>query len=738
MKGLYGLSGWLATGAVVMLAALPANATATQVTGVRVNPRAGGVELVLETRNGDRPQIFTVNRGNVLVADVINTQLRLPQGNGFLQNNPAPGINSVMVSQLDTNSIRVTVTGEAAPPTSQINQASQAIVFNLGAGTAAPQQPGRPAATRPSTTQAQAQVPTPQIPAPPNPDVMVPNPQIRIDGSNVPAPTPGIPPLLPRAEAPPVGDIAIATTDASPATINLNTREVVPRLVLRDAPVRDVLSLLARAAGLNVAYIEGGTAAAQTGNQQTGAQPTQGAGAAAAAAQTRISLDIENEPVQNVFNHVLRISGLEANLNGRTIFVGPRLPNSARQTVMRTLRLNQITVGSALNFLVGMGAETAVSRVRQVATVTAIPFTNATGGAGQEASGVNQVQTTQEERIEVQRVDFTDSTPILRGLQVIGDERTNSVTLVGNPRAVEIAVAQLVHLDVRRRQVAINVRVIDVNLGNIDRLGTSFSFGINDTNIVSDGGVGIINFGNTTPFGAGITPQQVSGGVGTFTPTNPANIANNFLLQLRAAITSGNAKILTDPTLVVQEGQNAEVRLTQEVVTNFEIETEGTGTDRTQTITVERTPAGLILQVRVERVDDNGFVSLSVAPSISAPSGTFSADIRDASFDITLLAERRLSSGLVRIRDGQTLVLSGIIQDQDRTTVTKVPILGDIPLLGALFRRTERTNTRQEVIVLLTPQIINDSDVSTWGYRYTPTRETQQFIQQRGGRQIPQ
>jgi type IV pilus assembly protein PilQ len=97
---------------------------------------------------------------------------------------------------------------------------------------------------------------------------------------------------------------------------------------------------------------------------------------------------------------------------------------------------------------------------------------------------------------------------------------------------------------------------------------------------------------------------------------------------------------------------------------------------------------------------------------------------------ITLLAVRRVSSGQLRIRDGQTLILSGIIQDQDRATVTKVPVLGDIPILGALFRSTERRNERQEVIVLLTPHILDDSDTSTFGYRYVPQPETQQYIQQ--------
>ena len=99
---------------------------------------------------------------------------------------------------------------------------------------------------------------------------------------------------------------------------------------------------------------------------------------------------------------------------------------------------------------------------------------------------------------------------------------------------------------------------------------------------------------------------------------------------------------------------------------------------------------------------------------------------------IFLVSTRSLTSGVVRLRDGQTLILSGIIQDQDRVSVSKVPILGDIPLIGALFRRTNRQNQRNEVIVLLTPQVMDDSENSAYGYNYTPSPEVRQMLERRG------
>ncbi|WP_414545063.1 AMIN domain-containing protein [Nostoc sp. CCY0012] len=813
MKQLHGNSVILGAAAFVFLAAQPAWGQIAQVTDVKLNQVNGGVSVVLKTSSGSRPQVFTTQRGNSLVADIINTQLRLPQGNSFRQDNPAAGIASVQVMQLDANSVRVMVTGINSIPTGQpLVRKSDEITLSFtpsSATTASTPTPAPPmGAVSPVTT-----------PAQPTPNVLVPNPQVSIDGRPALPAGPGqpvsqAPPFLPRAVAPPVGDIAISATDASPSTIDLGTQERVPRLVLRDAPVREVLSLLARAANLNLAYVGG--------EQATG-------GEGQAISQT-ISLDIENEPVQDVFNYVLRLSGLEANRSNRTIFVGPSLPNSTRDVVMRSLRLNQVTVGVALNYLVGMGAESAVSRERQVTSVNAVPV-----GAG--ATPITQTQTTTETRLEVQRANFTDSKPLLRGLQALGDERTNSLTLIGPPRQVEMAMTQLSQLDIRRRQVAVNVRIIDVNLLNTQDQNASFSFGIGNNFFSSDGGAASLNFGGINPPSAGdvrnslqsptvvgnpyagantfidltqnigpvpntgvdtrritvnpggatIIDQQgqdlsflqrragISGnpfntGITEITPGTPNIIQTTtttdpttgavtetttvtegtrgsitsalpslfqypkrLLASLQAQVQNGNAKILTDPTLIVQEGQTANVNLTQEVVGNITREIVRDANLATETISAEKEQVGLTLAVKVDRIDDNGFVSLSVAPVVKAPVSPASINVGGGgSQQIFLVSERSLNSGVVRLRDGQTLILSGIIQDSDRTTVSKIPLLGDLPLIGSLFRSTNRQNQRNEVIVLLTPQVMDDSENSAYGYNYAPSPEVRQMLERRG------
>lgn len=712
MKQLQGNNLLFAGAAVVLLAAQPVWAAVTPVTAVRLNRTDRGINVVLATSTGDRPQIFTSRRGNALVADIINTQLRLTQGNTFRQDNPAPGIASVVITQIDPTSIRMVITGTTGAPNNkpaQRNAQGITLSFSPASGTAAlPRTSSTP--PTPANTPARAQAQPRQTPTAQRPNVLVPNPKVTIDGAPAPAAgtaqpgTPAPPPFLPRAIAPPVGDIAVSNTDSSPSAIDLDTTERVPRLVLRDAPVREVLALLARAAGLNLAF----TTAAAPGAQQEGQTPPTGPNDEG----PRISLDIENESVEDVFNYVLRISGLQANRTGRTIFVGTRLPNQARDLIIRSLRLNQISVGSALNFLVALGAESAVSRERTVTSVNAVPV----GGA---ATPVTQTQTSTETRVETQRIDFQDAIPLLRGLQIVGDERTNSITLVGSPKQIDIATAQVVQLDSRRRQVAVNVKIIDVNLLSIEDFNTSFSFGIGDNFFQNNRGNAIINFGRNnspTPIeGGGIAANRLTG------------FTSRFIAQLQSQVTSGNAKILTDPTLTVQEGQTAQVNLTQEVPAGTRVQFIDVGDDRERTEEILTKDAGLTVVIRIERIDDNGFVSLSVAPNVSS----IARELDTALGRVAFLNERSLTSGVIRLRDGQTLILSGIIQDQDRAEVTKVPILGDIPILGALFRSTRKNNQRQEVIVMLTPKIIDDTASSSVGYNYTPGSEARQMLERR-------
>jgi len=706
------MSGAMATTITLVATALPpasAADTATQVTAVRLNPAAQGMDIVLQTQAGSKPpQVFNTNRGNTWTALVFNTKLANNQP--YRKDNPAPGIASIAVLPAGKDGVQVTVVGDGAPPKGQlVRKDGQGVVLNVvGSGgtgrlaQATMMPPMSPVAQAAPATQSNGTNGTPIVPFIPSP----------VGPRTAPQMPSGIaPPLMPRASAPPVGDMAISQLDVTPSSIDLGTNERIPRLVLRDAPVREVLSLLARAAGMNLAYSESPAAAgAAAGAPGTGASsggPT-------------ISLDIENESVQDVFNYVLRIacvpaggagaaagggacSALEANRNGRTIFVGTRLPDDARNVISRTVRLNQASTESASNFLTTQGAE------------TQLPFTQVQVQTVGEGAAARTIET-RTPTILALRASEGVGPLLLRGLSVSGDSRTNSVTLTGTPKKVEIATGFLTQLDVRKRQAAVTVKVIDIDLNGVDKANTSFSFGV-DNVLIRSGVTGSDGGSGGGSLGAVVSQTQLLSGF-------------NWNLSLGAAIEAKNAKVLTDPTLVIQEGQSAGVRVVEEVITNYKLTQTTTGNVTNTTVEVEKQDAGLILNIDLRRIDDNGFVSIEVGSKISAPKNTQSIGIPGISQNsfITLLQKRDVSTGLVRIRDGQTLVITGVIQETDRSNVNKIPILGDLPILGALFRNTARTKERREVVVLVTPKILDDSDKSMFGYGYNPGKEAQQFI----------
>ncbi len=579
---------------------------------------------------------------------------------------------------------------------------------------------------------------------------LVPNPSITVGetgsmpvGTSAPAT-----PTKPRAIAPPVGDISVSSIDAATPVIKLDSDARVS-IVLKEAPVREVLEMLSRSAGLNLAY----TSPPPAKPGETVFEPT-------------VSLNLKNEPVENAFNYVLQISGYEANRVGNTIFAGARLPDSIRGTIVRTVRLNQVSVESASGFLTTQGAETQIARER----IQIDSF-------GKDAAA--RIVETRTPEILNLRATEGNAPLVLKGLAISTDTRLNSVTLVGPLKKVEMATAMLTRLDARRRQVALNVKIVDINLNNIDDLKSSFSFGTGNGIVGVDNGAAVYNYGGYNP----AKSSDIAGGVVSqpivklpdigkpfleYTPTAPYGetgvnvgatgtgqlpgnlygraplgptdnpyqpgivsaqsgnvvyglpsafqIPSKFLSTLQAQITSGNGKILTDPTVVVQEGQASKIRLTQEVFGGFNV----TSTGSTPIIK----NAGLTLDISVSRIDDNGFISVGVVPTVSA----IGSSVATAQGNITLVQERTISSGEIRLRDGQTLILSGIIQESDKTTVSKTPILGDIPILGALFRSTNKTNQRQEVIVLLTPQILNDN---TNQVNYAPGNDARQLIQPR-------
>ncbi|WP_103669726.1 secretin N-terminal domain-containing protein [Pseudanabaena sp. BC1403] len=714
-------------------------AVASRITDINTNVAGDRLNLTLNFASSDRPQVTYTKQGKAWVAVLNGAQLQLGNGNAsYAKANPAPGITAIEATQYAANKVRIRVTAndpEMLKDLIKRQDTGDSLVFSLEMQPSATQSSNLSASNAPESG-----VVSSQTAAEPNqvliaqnttsssvgkplfdPKVTITNPdgKTRVAQNTtpntalppvanpvtpqLPGRVPGVVPPFRQIKTPPVGDIATTMSKLRADIVELGTAERVPRITLRDAPAIEVLTLIGRVAGLSVVSAEApstpGTTAAAAAPATTGA---------ATGLKQPVSLSIENETAQDVFNNVLRISGLEANRIGQTIFVATKLPVTLKNLVSKSYRLNQITTGEASAYLIGLGASRVVSRQRPIPGVQ-------TATIGTAAQAIINVTTEAVPTLEtVSITPESGATPLLKGLQVIAEERSNSLTLVGSPKQVEYAEAQLARLDLRKRQVMVNVRVLEVAINNGQTLSGGFTTtGGNPT--ITQG----LSVDSTNTLGISLSSN------------NPITLPTSFIASLQASIRNGSAKVITDPNLTVQEGETATIALTDQVVNNItSTVTAATtpGTAATTTTTATFAQVGLTLAIQIERIDDNGFINLSVSPRISTPLTAVPLTSSAGTNFVVPISERVLNSGRIRLRDAQTLVLSGVIRDSDSESVQKVPLLGDIPIIGALFRRTVTSNSRSEVIIVVTPRIIDDSQDATWGYTYQPGPEAQKVL----------
>ncbi len=690
---------------VVIFAQLgPANfvqAEPNLVQNIQLQATSTGLDIILETQGSDLPKVVTLNRGNSWIAEITNAQLKLPQGGTFHRDRPTAGIDSVTIIALDNNTIQVLLTKSSGTITSQVKRLNNKnIVLSLTKNLQAPSVSIQP--------EIEQQAPTNNFP--PNSSTKPP--------VTPPTPVPE-PPNTAKASAPPVGDISIGSVEISASKLSLGTSLRIPNLVLRDAPIREVLSVIASTAGLNLVFLEGNVP-----NAPGTPQPTP---------EPNISLDIKNESAENIFNYVLQVSRLQASREGNTILIGRTLPATSRGVIVRNIRLNQLkatipettlntTISSGASLTTGGGGGLVTDRQTttnsQISRTSAIAQKIPIKGAVQilEDLGANGGATVASTTTPA-KPNTDPSQLLLNGLQATADSRTNSVTLIGTPNIVQIAIDYLRQLDIRRRQVSVNVKIVEVSLDKNENIGSSFSFGVDESFFSVNQGAANANFGRLNP---SFIPSPPNNPLSPTVVQSPINIGgidgitrvlefpSKFLLNLQARVISNEAKILTDPTLIVQEGGSSQVNLTSQVFAGFRQITEPAPGNTVRNVSETKDPidVGVILNITVDQIDDNGFVTLAVSPEVSSPGERITDPSRNDLLVQQLVNRRRLDTGNVRLRNGQTLVLTGIIQETDRTIVSKTPILGDIPLLGILFRRTDNERSRNEVIVLVTPTIM--------------------------------
>ncbi|MEX0775582.1 MAG: type II secretion system secretin GspD [Phycisphaeraceae bacterium] len=261
----------------------------------------------------------------------------------------------------------------------------------------------------------------------------------------------------------------------------------------------------------------------------------------------------------------------------------------------------------------------------------------------------------------------------------VADPDTNSLLIMTSSGSFEKVKALLEELDRPVPQVLIKVLIAEVTHDNERDLGVEFSA----INLKTSGKDTVF-----TDFGLDVA----SGGLIT------KIVHTDFSVTLRALERVGKLDVLSRPYILTSDNQLASIIVGQEVpiVQNSRI------TDTGQTInTLAYREVGIILNV-TPHVNPDGLVVMDVAPEISALTGD-SVPISDTASQPIIA--KRAAQTRVAIKDGQTIVIGGLMEDRKTQVVQKVPFLGDIPLLGLLFQRDRTIKTKTELLIFLTPHV---------------------------------
>lgn len=268
------------------------------------------------------------------------------------------------------------------------------------------------------------------------------------------------------------------------------------------------------------------------------------------------------------------------------------------------------------------------------------------------------------------------------GISIVADETNNALVITATPREHKRMLQILERIDVMPNQVLLEATIAEVNLNDRLRFGVRFFFrsGPNQTRF-TESDVGIIG-------------AQFPGFSNFFNTTN-IQVALNAL----SAVTDVN--VVSSPTLMVLDNKKATLQVGDEVpiATQSAVGVLAPGSPIVNSVGFRNT--GILLNI-TPRIGDNGRILLDIEQEVSDAVTTTTSTI-----DSPTIQQRRIKT-TVAVSDGESIVLAGLMQDRASRTRTKVPLVGDIPYVGNLFKQKDDTIRRTELLIAITPRVIKD------------------------------
>jgi general secretion pathway protein D len=295
-------------------------------------------------------------------------------------------------------------------------------------------------------------------------------------------------------------------------------------------------------------------------------------------------------------------------------------------------------------------------------------------------------------------------------VSVWADTQTNALVVNAPPKMMRSLMQIVDKLDIRRAQVLVEAIIVEVIADKTSELGVTWAVDATGSNSpialtnFPSAGSGVVQFAGAVGAGDGVSdPSGLIGegitlGVGRISDTS-----TSFAAILRALQGDANTNIISTPSLVTTDNEEASLNVGQEVpfVTGSFSNTGGTVGAVNPFQTIQREQVGVKLVITPQINEGGDSLLLKISQEIS--------NIASSAAAVDLITNERIIETTVIVEDGQILVLGGLLEDVLRESNQRVPILGSIPLLGALFRTQKIDAVKTNLMVFIRPKILRDS-----------------------------
>lgn len=395
----------------------------------------------------------------------------------------------------------------------------------------------------------------------------------------------------------------------------------------------------------------------------------------------KITVQLAGVSFQEALDIITKTKGLQYQTIGNTIIVGTKNNMSAGFGQLHVFHLkfaNPDDVVNAAKLALGLGGSTESSSTENSTQTTTTSNTNSTTSNN----------------------DGTTTAEISGNLTV--DKATNSLLFYGTASEAQKIRVVLDQIDIPYEQVSLEAQVMSINKTDSKNLGIEWEWSkapqsyeeYTPEKITIDGTSGRITsiepaeITRASSFNKGTTGGIISFG------RSPDGLPYEFYYaaKINALINNGKANILSKPKITTINGKEATINIGGEVpIPTLTV------SDNTTTTTYEYKETGIILKY-TPRVNDDGYITAKIHTEVSTP--TYDADAKAYRFN------KRSADTQVRLKDGETMVIGGLIGSDESKVMSKIPFLGDLPILGRFFSNVNNSKNESEVIIFVTARIV--------------------------------